>query len=258
MTLLEVKHVTKRYKNDTEEQIILKDLNLTIGEHEFLCLLGPSGCGKSTLLRLMAGLEEVSSGSILLNGEEVREPQKGCTFVFQDYALFPWKTVLENVEFGMRMNRMYTPEKRREKALEYLQLVHLEQAKDAYIHQISGGMKQRTAIARSLALEPKILFMDEPFGALDNFTRMELQELLLSIYRERKISVVFVTHDIEEAIYLGNRGVIMDAHPGTINTILSIEESAKQDRTSEEFHRYQEKIFEVFHLIHRNQIEYYI
>lgn len=257
--MLEVIHLEKSYKtkNGTEE-IVLQDLNLQIKDNEFICLLGPSGCGKSTLLKLMAGLEEVTSGEIRLNGLVVNRPQKEYAFVFQDYALFPWKTVLENVEFGMKIKKMYSAKERKEQAISYLKLTHLEKYKDAYIHQLSGGMKQRVAIARSLAVNPEVLFMDEPFGALDNFTRMELQDLLLNIYQSQKMSIVFVTHDIDEAIYLGNKVAIMNSHPGNISALIDIDQSTTKDRTGKSFNNYKEEIFEKFNLIHRQEIEYYI
>jgi NitT/TauT family transport system ATP-binding protein len=257
--MLAIENIKKHYGNKKERREILHDINLSISDHEFVCLLGPSGCGKSTLLRLMAGLESASEGSILLNGQAVKEPSRECAFVFQDYALFPWKTVLENVEFGMAANNMYDKRKRRDKAMEYLAMVHLKGVENSYIHQLSGGMKQRTAIARSLALEPKLCFMDEPFGALDNFTRMELQDLLRSMYKEQHMSIVFVTHDIDEAIYLGDRVVIMDANPGRINTVMTLDKAATLERTGENFKSYREKIFNAFHLIcQNNKIEYYI
>lgn len=256
--MLEIKNVSKSFKRGEEKTLILDRLSLEIGSHEFVCLLGPSGCGKSTLLRLMSGLDLPDEGSITQNGRQVLEPQPECAFVFQDYALFPWKTVLENVAFGMELQKKYSREECRQRALEYLGLMHLEGYEDSFIHELSGGMRQRTAIARSLALEPEILFMDEPFGALDNFTRMELQELLLKICADREMSVVFVTHDIDEAIFLGDRVVIMDAHPGRIHTILPIERGVVRDRSGVDFQHYRERIYQAFNLVRDKNIEYYI
>ncbi len=256
--MLEVKNVSKAFKRGEEQTLILDNVSLEIGRNEFVCLLGPSGCGKSTLLRLMSGLDLPDEGSIVQNGRLVSEPQPECAFVFQDYALFPWKTVLENVAFGMELQKKYSKAECRERALEYLHLMHLDGYEESFIHELSGGMRQRTAIARSLSLEPEILFMDEPFGALDNFTRMELQELLLKICSDREMSVIFVTHDIDEAIFLGNRVFIMDAHPGRVHTILPIERNLVQDRSGEDFQRYREKIFKAFHLVREKNIEYYI
>lgn len=256
--MLEVKHVSKSFSKDGQSQLVLSDFNLAVGAREFVCLLGPSGCGKSTLLRIMAGLDSAESGGVYLDDKLVDEPQPKCAFVFQDYALFPWKTVLENVVYGMDVQGMYDKKTRVEKAKEYLKLMHLEKYENSYIHELSGGMRQRTAIARSLALEPEILFMDEPFGALDNFTRMELQELLLDIYSKNKLSVVFVTHDISEAIYLGDRVVVMNAHPGTVHSILDINKGLVRDRTSEDFHLYEDKIMQAFQLVRKQEVEYYI
>lgn len=256
--MLEAKHISKYYNKEGDRQQVLSDLSLEIGAREFVCLLGPSGCGKSTLLRIMAGLDSPEEGGVYLDSVRVCEPQPKCAFVFQDYALFPWKTVLENVAYGMEVQHMYDKKKRLAKAQEYLHLMHLDGYENAYIHELSGGMRQRTAIARSLALEPEILFMDEPFGALDNFTRMELQDLLLDIYRQNKLSVVFVTHDISEAIYLGDRVVVMNAHPGSIHEVLQINRGLVADRTSGDFHLYEDKIMQAFQMVRKREIEYFI
>lgn len=256
--MISVNNVSKSYTNGKEKKLILDDLSLTINDDEFVCLLGPSGCGKSTLLRLMSGLEQADEGGIYQNDKLVTEPQPECAFVFQDYALFPWKSVIENVAFGMEVQKKFGKKECYERAEVYLKMMHLENYKNAYIHELSGGMRQRTAIARSLALEPEILFMDEPFGALDNFTRMELQDLLLDTCSSRKMSVVFVTHDIDEAIYLGDRVVIMEAHPGRVHSILPIDHGTVKDRTSGDFHMYKDKIFNAFHLVRRKEIEYFI
>ena len=232
-----------------------------------LSLLGPSGCGKTMTLKCIAGIERPDDGRIVLGDRVLFDsdsrvslaPQRRRVgYMFQDYALFPWKTVLENVVYGMDVQGMYDKKTRVEKAKEYLKLMHLEKYENSYIHELSGGMRQRTAIARSLALEPEILFMDEPFGALDNFTRMELQELLLDIYSKNKLSVVFVTHDISEAIYLGDRVVVMNAHPGTVHSILDINKGLVRDRTSEDFHLYEDKIMQAFQLVRKQEVEYYI
>ena len=255
---MKAEHIQKSYGKGEQEHVILSGLSLEVGEHEFLCLLGPSGCGKSTLLKILSGLEQPNSGVVRQKGKPVGEPQPECAFVFQDYALFPWKTVLENVLFGMEVQKKYHRDERLQKAREYLKLMHLENCENAYLHELSGGMRQRTAIARSLALEPEILFMDEPFGALDNFTRMELQDLLMEIYKSRNMSIVFVTHDIDEAIYLGSRVVVMDANPGRIHTIIDIDHGLVSDRISDDFHLYKEKIFNAFGLVRKHDIEYFL
>lgn len=256
--MLTVNGVKKYYPKENGPKLVLDNLSLTVGNHEFICLLGPSGCGKSTLLRMMSGLERPDEGTIYQDDVLVQEPQPKTAFVFQDYALFPWKTVLENVAYGMEVQRLYPKETCYEKAREYLQMVHLAGSENSYVHELSGGMRQRTAIARSLALEPDILFMDEPFGALDNFTRMELQDFLLDIYASRQMSVVFVTHDIDESIYLGEKIVIMDANPGKVHTVLEVKRNLVQDRTSDDFVLYRDQIYEAFNLVHEKNIDYYI
>lgn len=257
--MLEARDVSRKYTDKSgKENVILDHLNFKAEDGEFVCLIGMSGCGKSTLLRLLSGLDIPSEGEIFLDGEQVRKPVDKGAFVFQDYALFPWYTVLKNVEFGAKINKIYPKNILREKALEFLELTHLENYKDAYIHQLSGGMKQRVAIARALIMNPEILFMDEPFGALDSFTRMELQDLLREIVTERKISVVFVTHDIEEAVYLGDRVAVMNRHSGKIDSEIKIHFEGSRERNSQEFNIFKEKIYEEFNLTRKFDIEYHI
>lgn len=257
--MIEAKGISKIYPDKKMgKNVILSQLDFQVAEGEFVCLIGVSGCGKSTLLRLLSGLEMPTTGEIILDGEQVRRPIRKGAFVFQDYALFPWCTVIQNVEFGAKINQIYPKKELRKKAEEYLELTHLEKYKDAFIHQLSGGMKQRVAIARALLIQPKILFMDEPFGALDSFTRMELQDLLLDIVKERKISVVFVTHDIDEAIYLGDRIAVMNKHSGKIDSEIPIQFEGVKERTGQEFDRYKELIFEKFDLTRKFDIEYHI
>ncbi|NBD28082.1 ABC transporter ATP-binding protein [Paenibacillus glycinis] len=193
----------------------LAGIDLTIGANEFVTIVGPSGCGKSTLLRIVAGLDDLTEGSVRLDGDEVVGPGAERGMVFQGYTLFPWLTVRENIEYGPKLKGVSTLE-RRAISSHFLKVIRLEQFANAYPKQLSGGMKQRVAIARALANRPKVLLMDEPFGALDAQTKLEMQEMLLEVWEKEKTTVLFITHDIEEAIFLSRRVVVMGANPGRI------------------------------------------
>lgn len=199
--------------NDGKQLTALKDINLQVGSGEFLCIVGPSGCGKSTLLHLIAGLHRQTSGEVLVDDTLVRGPGTDRILIFQELGLFPWLTVAKNVEFGMRMTRVAKRE-REEKIHHYLRLVHLQQFKDSYIHQLSGGMRQRVALARALATKPDVLLMDEPFAALDAQTRDLLHDELERIWAETQCTIVFVTHNVREAVRLGDRVVLLTFRPG--------------------------------------------
>ncbi len=200
----------------------LEPTTLAVAENDFITVLGPSGCGKSTLLRIVAGLDRPSEGRVLLDGAAVRGPGADRGMVFQSYTLFPWLTVAQNVAFGLRERGV--PEARRREVVEaYLERVGLADFANHYPKQLSGGMQQRTAIARALANDPKILLLDEPFGALDNQTRALMQELLLGIWERERKTVLFVTHDIEEAIFVASRVVVMTARPGRIKADLPVD-----------------------------------
>jgi NitT/TauT family transport system ATP-binding protein len=215
--LLEVKQLGKQFGATTA----LENINFTTHRRELLCIVGPSGCGKSTLVRILAGLENQSSGEVLLDGRPVRGPGRDRGMVFQGYTLFPWLTVKKNVMFGLEINRKGGLESERE-ALQWLQLIGLEKFADAYPHQLSGGMKQRVAIARALANQPRILLMDEPFGALDAQTRARMQAHLLEIWRKIDITIVFITHDLDEAIFLADRIMVLKAHPGAVQELIEV------------------------------------
>jgi NitT/TauT family transport system ATP-binding protein len=210
--------VSRSYSREKGEPVVaLQEINLAVRPGEFLCIVGPSGCGKSTLLHMIAGLDKPSAGEIRLNGRVVKEPGPDRILIFQDLGLFPWLTVRENVEFGMRMKGMKKDEMR-SRSRQYLSLVHLSQFEESYIHQLSGGMKQRVALARALAIRPDVLLMDEPFAALDAQTRDRLHDELERIWRETGQTIIFVTHNVREAARLGDRIVVLTFRPGRIKS----------------------------------------
>jgi len=211
-TKIKAHGVTKVYPSRNEPVYALRDFNLEVQEGEFLCIVGPSGCGKSTFLRILGGLITPSSGEISLQPGKADVPLQ--SIVFQEYAIFPWKTVIDNVAFGLQM-RGIPRDERRKISLDWLRKVGLVKFADAYPHQLSGGMKQRVSIARAFANNPEVLLMDEPLGALDAQTRAVLQEELIRLWEDMRKTVVYITHSIEEAVLLGDRVVLMTAHPGT-------------------------------------------
>jgi NitT/TauT family transport system ATP-binding protein len=219
--ILTVSGLHKNFDSEGKSTVALKDINFNTHRRELLCVVGPSGCGKSTLVRILAGLEEHSAGDVLLLGQPVTGPGSDRGMVFQGYTLFPWLTVRKNVMFGLEVNGHGKLESDRE-AMQWLQLIGLEKFADAYPHQLSGGMKQRVAIVRALANQPRILLMDEPFGALDAQTRCRMQAHLLEIWRKIDITIVFITHDLDEAIFLADRILVLSAHPGQIQELIEV------------------------------------
>jgi NitT/TauT family transport system ATP-binding protein len=218
---LEVKDLGRRFSSDQGEVSALEDINFRAHRREFLCVVGPSGCGKSTLIRILAGLDSPTSGEMLLDGKAVHGPGPDRGMVFQGYTLFPWRTVLQNVMFGPEM-RGQSRASAQEQAREWVEIVGLGRFMHAYPHQLSGGMKQRVAIARALANKPRILFMDEPFAALDAQTRAQMQGYLIQLWKQIDITIVFVTHDLEEAVYLADRIIVLGAHPGRVREIVEV------------------------------------
>lgn len=200
----------------------LDDVNLDVVAGEFLCILGPSGCGKSTMLSMVAGLIRPTTGEILVDGRHVTGPGADRGMVFQEYALLPWKTVLENVALGLKIRGVRQPQ-RDELAQSFINLVHLNDFEAKYPHELSGGMRQRVAVARTLANSPSIMLMDEPFAAVDAQTRASLQEELTRIWEEQRLTVIFVTHNVDEAIFLGDRVVVMSARPGRIRSSVAVD-----------------------------------
>ncbi|HCG79145.1 MULTISPECIES: ABC transporter ATP-binding protein [Thalassolituus] len=225
---MEVKGLNKQFGEVTA----LKDINLKIHKREFVCVIGPSGCGKSTLIRILAGLEQASSGQVLLNGEAVTEPGPERGMVFQGYTLFPWLTVKKNIMFGL-LESGYDKGTAESEAREWINLIGLTKFENSYPHQLSGGMKQRVAIARALANRPKVLLMDEPFGALDAQTRAKMQAYLLEIWKNIDITVFFITHDLDEAVYLADRILVLKANPGEVQEVVEV--PVPQPRSPDQF-----------------------
>ena len=232
---IEIKNIYKSFEGKNKNLSVLKDINLSINDGELICLLGPSGCGKTTLLRLIAGLEHPTSGEIIANGEVVKGPSGDRAVIFQQYSLFPWLTVLQNVTFGLEMTKKGTKEENIAAAERYLTSVGLIDFKDSYPHELSGGMKQRVAIIRSLLNHSPILLMDEPFSAVDMQTRHKLQEQLIGVWKRFENTIVFVTHDVDEAVYLADKIVILDKNPGRIASIVEVGIERPRKRDSKEF-----------------------
>ena len=229
-SIIKIENVFKEYKvPDGKNVKALNDVSLEVSKNEFVCLVGPSGCGKTTLLNIVAGLEPFDSGKVTMHGEGIIGPGPERGVIFQQYALFPWMTVRKNIEYGMKFLRdtkgsiRFDEKKKREIAEYYIKMVNLSGFEDSYPKALSGGMKQRVAIARAYAQSPEVLLMDEPFGALDAQTRAHLQEDLLHTWQEEKKTVIFITHDVDEAVLLATRVVILSARPGRIKEIVDID-----------------------------------
>lgn len=231
--LVEVKGLRKEFSG-VPPIVALDGIEFNICDGEIICIVGPSGCGKTTLLRIVAGLEKPTSGTVLLDGKAVKNPGSDRSMVFQEYALFPWRTILKNVTFGLELKNLSMSETVR-KAEEYIKLVGLGGFENKYPHQLSGGMMQRAALARALACEPRILLMDEPFGALDAQTRNLMQKELLDIWHKTNVTIIFVTHNVEEAVYIGDRIVILTSRPAKVKSIIDVTIERPRDRLSQEF-----------------------
>jgi NitT/TauT family transport system ATP-binding protein len=232
--ILSIRSVTKRFAVGDDEVEALAPVDLTIPQGQFVCLIGASGCGKSTLLRIIAGFEEPTTGDALIFGKPITGPGSDRGMVFQDYALFPWMTVRQNISFGPRQRQLPRAEIK-STADEFIRMVGLERFADRYPSQLSGGMKQRVAIARVLANNANILLMDEPFGALDALTREQLQRELLQIWSRTGVTTIFVTHSVEEAVLLADRVLVMSAGPGRIDSDFRIKLARPRDVSSPEF-----------------------
>lgn len=228
---LQVKNLNKQFVSPQGTVTALKNINFDVYKREFICVVGPSGCGKSTLIRILAGLESPTSGEVLLDGKQVSDPGPDRGMVFQGYTLFPWLTVKKNVMFGLEMSG-HSKMTSEQQAFQWIDLVGLSKFANAYPHQLSGGMKQRVAIARALANQPRILLMDEPFGALDAQTRAKMQSYLHEIWKNIDVTILFITHDLDEAIYLADRVLVLKSHPGEVQEMIEV--SVPQPRSPEQ------------------------
>lgn len=240
---LSIQNVNKSFTVDGQKVDVLKDINLEVQEGEFIAIVGHSGCGKSTLLKIIAGLEKNDTGLVTVDGKEVNGPGMDRGMIFQEHRLFPWMSIEKNVQLGLKG---LSKEEKTKLSDQYLELVKLSEFKKAYPSQLSGGMSQRAAIARSLVSQPEVLLLDEPFGALDALTKIELQEELLKIREQFHNTMLMVTHDIEEAVYLADRIVVMSARPGRIKDVIKVELGTYRDRGGSDFAHYKKKIFDYF------------
>jgi len=247
-TKLAIRGLSMTFRGADAEVRVLEALDLDVREGEFVCILGPSGCGKSTLLNIVAGFLPPSSGTVRIDGEEVRGPDPRRIFVFQERGVFPWLTVEGNIGFGL--GRLPKAE-RGKRIRHYVRLVGLEGFEKAYPHELSGGMKQRVEVARALAVDPDMLYLDEPFGALDSITRLEMRRELLRIWRAEKKTILFVTHDIEESVQLADRVVVLSARPARIRRIVEIDLPHPRDLSSRRYLELRDGIFEEIGLAHR-------
>lgn len=232
--LMEIDNLHVVYKTEDKETVAVENFSLTVNKGELISIVGPSGCGKTTILRCIAGLLQPTSGKVTLGDKECTTSGSDRGMVFQDFALFPWRSVLGNVEFGMEVAGV-PKEERRERALKYIKAVGLEKFADSRIHELSGGMKQRVGIARAMVMHPAVILMDEPFGALDAQTRNIMQEMLVKIVEHSARTIIFVTHSVDEALYLSDRVVVLSKRPSTIYKIVDVPGKRPRDRTNPEF-----------------------
>ena len=255
MSYIEIKHLKKTFGRDKAKLQVLSDVNFDVAEGEFICIVGGSGCGKSTLLRAIAGIDSDHGGNVLIDAKQVLRPSNKIGVVFQEPRLFPWLSVQKNIAYALNdVNRSEQDERVRQ----HIALVGLTDFAKAYPAQLSGGMAQRVSIARALVNRPKVLLLDEPFGALDAFTKIKMQKELLKIQRQQKTTMILVTHDIEEAVFLSDRIIVMSAKPGRVKKIVHNELPRPRDRNSCEFTLLKKKIYEQFFNDVKPQPEYVI
>ena len=253
--IISIQNVSKRYG---EGDLVLDNISLDVQQGEVIAILGKSGCGKSTLLNLVGGFEKISSGCIALHDVNIEKPSKRCIMLMQNYGLLPWRSVRKNVELALE-NSAIPKSEYANRVNHYLTMVGLQDKQNAFPSELSGGMQQRVAIARALAIQPEVILMDEPFAALDTFTRYYLQDELLTIQREENTTILLVTHDIDEAIYLADRIFIMSPNPGRIHKEIQLKMSKPRDRSDSDFQHYREIIFNEFQFAHPHEtIEYNI
>jgi NitT/TauT family transport system ATP-binding protein len=242
-----IEGVGKSFDTRKERLQVLEDVNLVVNDGEFVCLLGPSGCGKSTLLNIVGGFEKCSSGRVVIDGEEVRQPDQRRVFVFQEYGIFPWATVWDNVALGLR-RRPLAEQKRIIQAT--IDLVGLTGFESSYPMELSGGMKQRVEVARALAVSPDVIYMDEPFGALDSLTRLTMRAELIRIWQAERKTILFVTHDVDESIQLADRIVVFSKRPGRIREIVTVGLPHPRDIGSAEYGRVKNRLYELLGVSH--------
>lgn len=241
MPLFVVESLKKSFATEEGSIDVIGDLSFSLDEGNFLCVVGPSGCGKTTLLRILCGLEQPSSGKLLIHGEAPNPTKQRFGVIFQEESLLPWRTVLKNVEFGQEI----TGRESEETSRKYISMVGLEGFENYYPHQISGGMKKRVAIARALAVDPEIIMMDEPFADLDAQTRWILQKELLSIWSKLNKTVIFITHNVEEAVFLGQYVAVLSKRPASLKSLITIDLTYPRDRLSKPFISYRERIIDI-------------
>jgi NitT/TauT family transport system ATP-binding protein len=251
---VEVRGLSKRYTTRSGDVHALDDINLEIADNEFVTVVGASGCGKSTLMSIAAGLQEQSAGEVLVDGRPVTGPGRDRGVVLQTYTLFPWLTAQKNIEFALRDEPGLSSRDRVERAREHLSLVGLADFADKYPAELSGGMKQRVAIARALSYRPNMLLMDEPFGALDALTRRVMQELLTEIWEKHRLTVVFITHDVEEAVFISDRVVVMSSRPGHVKRIVPVDLPRPRGHAMIAGERFRQLYGEVLELIHDESV----
>ena len=240
--------VTKVFDKKGDDLVVLEDIDLSIAEGEFVCLLGPSGCGKSTVLNIAGGFEKPTRGSVRIDGQEVTEPDPRRVFVFQEYGIFPWASVWDNIVLGLRK---LPADRQHEIAQGVIDLVGLSGFETAYPMELSGGMKQRVEVARALAVSPDVIYMDEPFGALDSLTRLTMRAELIRIWEGRRPTILFVTHDVDEAVQLAERVVVLSARPGRIEEIVQVDMPHPRDLGSPEYGRIKNRLYELLGVSHR-------
>lgn len=244
--ILKIEHISQTYIDKGKVTEALKEINLDIQKGEFISIIGSSGCGKTTLLRMIAGLDKAQEGTLTLKGKQITGPDAQMGYVFQHGGLFPWQTIEQNIAAGLKARHVY--KENRHRVQEYIDLIGLTGFEKVYPHQISGGMAQRVAIARALINNPSVLLLDEPMGALDSFTRADIQDKLMMLHKINDATMLLVTHDVDEAIYLSDRIVIMTPRPGRISEVMKIDMHHPRNRGSSEFMQIRKKILERFEL----------
>ncbi|HSP21795.1 MAG TPA: ABC transporter ATP-binding protein [Planococcus sp. (in: firmicutes)] len=247
INVMEIKKIEKSFGVGEKNLQVLSNVSFQVKKGEIVTLFGKSGCGKSTLLNIIGGFDKAEKGSVLHNGDPVLKPTKSCVMLFQQINLLPWRTVLKNVELGLEGEKLPADEQR-ERVIDALKLVGLEASLDKFPHELSGGMQQRVAIARALAIQPDVILMDEPFAALDSFNRYKLQQELLRIQEKKNTTIILVTHDIDEAVFLSDRVMVMSSHPGRIQKEIAITQMKPRDRTHDDFQYFRKKILDEFYM----------